>query len=1103
MTFHAKKGSLLIYTIYRPNKSTLKRAGCETVWMQQKRALTKLNNHNDPRTQFITDLIHDIKNTPGDHNHVIIAGDFNEDMEDNETGGIQHLMDECDLVNAFYMRYGTCPSTRGNDRAIDHVLVSPAIQHKITRAGVIPKEIGFSTSDHCALFVDFSPSILDTRNIPMQPASRRKLRIQNAPKVEWYIQQVLEKAKNQNILSRLKSLQTDIGIDGFTEEHQKTLENIDSTMTDIMLKVEDQISPDSVPYAFSEEVLEQMISVRVIKQMRNLKSKNNTQAIAEMVAYNPGADELNQMTVPELNALLKAERAELVQMQEDSYEYRERHMDTLYEKAAELHNKDKMTVVKETKEREKQSRMYQKLDSVLNSNRFQAIIRLGLPSGMMSSSTQSIWDFLQIKEKNNEKITWEYTEDETEISRRLREWNMIHFNQAVETPLATEQWEHSLDPNKVLENNMIQILDDAIHNDTSLHKDSRCFLEEMKTIVSKPMDHDQTHITVEKFQTFYRRTPEDRSSSPSGLHLGHYKAASFSKEFSTILCLIASIAFDNQYALTRWCNSATTLLEKSMGNPFIHKYRTIHLLESDLNYIMRVIWGKNFMQHNEIGKTFHNNQYGGRKGRQPTSAILNKVLTLDVIRYYGEDMIIVDNDVKACYDRIIPYVTLFLLRRLGMPVLLGRFMCNVLNNMKYTIRTGAGYTAPYSHKDTRLFGTEQGAGWSPPYWATNSDVISCVMERFTPGMLLEHPNQQQSSHRHIDAFVDDSSIGVTQSAYDAFSPHPDDPIQKGVDLYDQARLNTQFYSRLVFTTGGLLAIHKCLAYVLIFVWVQGIKRMTKVTDKYPPIKIQQGINQDYDWIRIKNPEEAFRMLGGYVAPDGNTTKQVEILYTIAKNWSIKVKRSHLNRHEAYVAYHQVLVPALTYALGAIPVSEEDCTYIMGPALAALLPKMNLPSTLARELVHGPIRFGGLEITNIYTAACTNRIKMFIGHLRKKDTTGDILQISLGCCQQEVGIGPNLLQQNFTKYGWILQHCWIRELWRSLHKVNGEIEIEDDWDQQYRLDDQYLMRIVHDLDLTPTQISQVNLCRLFKRITFLSEIMDHNLQGFMPYLWHPD
>ena len=138
---------------------------------------------------------------------------------------------------------------------------------------------------------------------------------------------------------------------------------------------------------------------------------------------------------------------------------------------------------------------------------------------------------------------------------------------------------------------------------------------------------------------------------------------------------------------------------------------------------MRKIWGRDFMHHNEVAQTFHNNQYGGRKGQLPTSAILNKVLTLDIIRYFGDDMVIIDNDAKACYNRVIPYVTLYMLYRLGMPIHLVQFMCNILKQTRYTIKTGTGTTTEYSAQDARLFGTGQGAGWSPPCWAANSDVI--------------------------------------------------------------------------------------------------------------------------------------------------------------------------------------------------------------------------------------------------------------------------------------------------------------------------------------------------------------------------------------------
>ena len=284
-----------------------------------------------------------------------------------------------------------------------------------------------------------------------------------------------------------------------------------------------------------------------------------------------------------------------------------------------------------------------------------------------------------------------------------------------------------------------------------------------------------------------------------------------------------------------------------------------------------------------------------------------------------------------------------------------------------------------------------------------------------------------------------------------------------------------------------------MAYILIFIWINGTKKLQKVKDKYPPMRIQQGINLEEDFVRIQDPDGAFRMLGGFVAPDGNTRVQVEILYQKAKEWGLRLTFSHLNAHEAWVAYHQILIPSLIYPLGAIPVKEEDCIKIMGPALKALLPKLRLSPTTARDLIHGPARYGAPDISHIYTEAGGARIKMFIGHWRKDDETANMLRISMGCCQQEVGIGPRLLEQDFRKYGWILQPCWVKELWRFLDDVNGKIIIEDDWVQERCENDFFLMRIVHYMALSKDQIKKINLCRLFKRITFLSDILHHERQ----------
>ena len=169
--------------------------------------------------------------------------------------------------------------------------------------------------------------------------------------------------------------------------------------------------------------------------------------------------------------------------------------------------------------------------------------------------------------------------------------------------------------------------------------------------------------------------------------------------------------------------------------------------------------------------------------------------------------------------------------------------------------------------------------------------------------------------------------------------------------------------------------------------------------------------------------------------------------TNKKKWALKIANSHINPYEAYTAFELVLLPALVYPIGAIPITEEQCQYILGPALKALLPKLGFSATMARDLVHSPSRYGGPGLINLYTLAGTARINMFVGHLRKGVSTADILKISLGCCQQELGIGNNFLMKSYSKYGWILQHSWLKELWVFLDKIGGTIEIMNDWTQE--------------------------------------------------------
>ena len=73
------------------------------------------------------------------------------------------------------------------------------------------------------------------------------------------------------------------------------------------------------------------------------------------------------------------------------------------------------------------------------------------------------------------------------------------------------------------------------------------------------------------------------SSSYSGLHFGHYKAASFDKDLSALHAAKLSECARQGLPLARWGHSVTVLLEKIMGNTYVNKLWAVCLFEADFN----------------------------------------------------------------------------------------------------------------------------------------------------------------------------------------------------------------------------------------------------------------------------------------------------------------------------------------------------------------------------------------------------------------------------------------------------------------------------------------------------------------------------------------
>ena len=116
----------------------------------------------------------------------------------------------------------------------------------------------------------------------------------------------------------------------------------------------------------------------------------------------------------------------------------------------------------------------------------------------------------------------------------------------------------------------------------------------------------------------------------------------------------------------------------------------------------------------------------------------------------------IDNDAKACYDRILPYLTVYMLRQLGMPFFVSRFMCTMLKEMEYSVKPNNGMSKCYWNKDKQVLGR--------PKWLNTSDTCSKILNNTCTGVSYEDLFREIQVSKVADYCVDDTATGVNLDA---------------------------------------------------------------------------------------------------------------------------------------------------------------------------------------------------------------------------------------------------------------------------------------------------------------------------------------------------
>ena len=145
------------------------------------------------------------------------------------------------------------------------------------------------------------------------------------------------------------------------------------------------------------------------------------------------------------------------------------------------------------------------------------------------------------------------------------------------------------------------------------------------------MKRQPSPITCAEHSSGWTKVRERTQSSPSGLHVGHWKCGSMDPNINWVNTYLANIPFLSDYLPKRSRHEIDVSLEKSKGNCRIDKLRKILLYEVNFNTNNKYM-GRDTMKTVEKGKILAKEQYGSRKRKTVILHALNKRLTFEILR---------------------------------------------------------------------------------------------------------------------------------------------------------------------------------------------------------------------------------------------------------------------------------------------------------------------------------------------------------------------------------------------------------------------------------------------------------------------------------------
>jgi hypothetical protein len=613
-----------------------------------------------------------------------------------------------------------------------------------------------------------------------------------------------------------------------------------------------------------------------------------------------------------------------------------------------------------------------------------------------------------------------------------------------------------------------------------------------------------TPITDEEFQDSYKAAKEATSSSPSGRHIGHYKAILKDPTLTALHATMMSIPFQVGIVPDRWNRVTDIMLEKTAGDSRCHRLRIIALFKSDLNHAKRILIGRKLLHFIEDNHMLSDMQLGSRPGKRCISAVLKKVLAHDYLCLTKQTAAFVENDATGCYDRLMNNIILMILKKFGIPKTVTSCLGSIWDNTVHLIKTiyGTSHITYNSTPDMPLYGPGQGSMCGPIFWILCYWlIISSLDPSITSAQYISVCKSIIVNMTGI-SFVDDTGLGVASTyIWDTNLSTEENYREEIRHVVQKIHLLAQHWEKLLFSTGGSINLQKSFWYLVAWNWKNNKATLAMIGQTPVELLLTSGYSTIQEQLPRIEPTQAFKTLGVYILASGCQNRQMEILRTSSQHYYDHIQNSTLSPQEAYTSYALYLRPRLSYPLPCTSLTSSQCRRIQAPALAVLLPNFRLNRHSRRSVLFSGPKYGGLSLPDLYDDQGLGQLMLFIGHIKLGDDTGQLILSTLTHIQLKTGSSRPVFSLSFKVYECLLDPTWITSIWSYVSSIKVTVEIENQWlPTPMRDGDTMLFDQALSLNFTTLQLRQINECRMYLQVIIVSDISTADGKYILPHIY---